>query len=140
MSDPLNLLLTALWNGWLWLLSFYSVQSRVTVGIEILGIISLLPLIKADRQRRKDDIYWSDVCGTLMQRMRGLAPEYEKAIADYAEHIVSRIKGDKKLLDLAGKIDANTMIKAERDLCTHDLKEPDVMASLISQLKTLKGG
>jgi len=65
-------------------------------------------------------------------------PAYEAAMTEWSIVMIQHIDGDEKLKELVKSIKVDTMIKAEKDFCTYDFGNAEVITNLISQIKTLK--
>ena len=73
-----------------------------------------------------------------MGRIRGNMPAYEAAMTEWSIVMIQHIDGEEKLKELVKRIKVDTMIKAEKDFCTYDFGNAEVITNLISQIKTLK--
>lgn len=136
MTDPIQYLLS----------KFFDIPNvmpsdlrPIFIIIGINAILIFLCLFKENLlniEGRREEKQWSNICGTLMDRMMALMPTYEQTVLSYTESMGSNWMRPNTIFR---KIPLKTKEKAEWDYCIRDAGREDHEALLREQLKTLLG-
>jgi hypothetical protein len=89
-----------------------------------------------DRGCDQVDAKWSRICGTLINRIDRLMPQYQKAMRTYAKETQKSLRAS-AFVDVAQAIPRDVKLQAERDLCLHDLDDSRTTTSIRLQTASL---
>jgi hypothetical protein len=137
--DPLQLLIKWVMDLWATTISGFSGDVKLIFTIEAVGLIVLVwHAMTCTGKLRQSERGWSDICGSITNRMERLLPHYTEAIAQYTIHVLERTVNDRQLVALAKTVSPEIKAKAHRDFVIHDIARDEATVALIMQLRGFK--
>lgn len=137
MTDPLFFLIRTIFDAHVF---FAGTFGRLSPIINVLFVLMALLLLKTNLsgyEERKLDKRYSDICGTLINRINKLSSLYIETNYLYAKAQMRALTGNKRVVQCIRSIPKDIKSKAERDFCLQDVNRPENLAVLQEQLQRL---
>lgn len=137
MIDPLYLVIRSILDAPLFFVGVFKGLSPFVNAFIVLMAILLLKLNLGGSEERRLEKRWSNICGTLIDRIDKLSEIYVQTNYLYAKAQKRALTGNKKVVECIRSIPKDIKSKAEQDFCLHDVDRPENLAVLQEQLQRL---
>jgi hypothetical protein len=140
VNDPLYLVIRAILDAPLFFVEVFKQFSPIVNALIALMTIMLFRANLGGSKERELEKHWSDICGTLIERIDKLSTTYTDTNFAYARAQKRGLTSNKQMVQCIRSIPKDIKSKAEQDYCLHDVDKPENMAMLHEQLSRLLEG